>query len=78
MRSRHRWRRVARAHRPMGQPCTIVWCMLGCLDGLGGGPSCEHGLPGGVAMRSVWGLGGIVMRVSGPPKICDSYSYIYI
>jgi hypothetical protein len=40
----------------------------GGLGGLGGGPSCEHYLLGGLAIRFVWGLGGTVLRVLRPPN----------
>ena len=40
----------------------------GCLGGFGGGPSCEHYLRGGLAIRFVWGPGEAVLRLFGPPK----------
>ena len=41
----------------------------GCLGGLGGGPSCEHCLLGGLAIRFVWGL--------GPKKLCGIFRRLY-
>ena len=38
----------------------------GYLGGLGGGPSCEHRLLGGLAIRFVWGLG--FLRFLDPKK----------
>ena len=46
----------------------------GCLGGFGGGPSCEHYLRGGLAIRFVWGLGEAVLRLFRPQKIMW-YSY---
>ena len=40
--------------------------MHGYLGGLGGGPSCEHCLLGGLAIRFVWGLGGTIVRFLDP------------
>ena len=40
----------------------------GYLGGLGGGPSCEHCLLGGLAIRFVWGLGGTVLHFLDPKK----------
>ena len=77
MRSRHRWRRVAYAHRPTGQPCAIVWCLHSCLSKLGGGPSFEHCLLVGLATRFVWGLGGNIMRLLGPQILCGGFRALY-
>ena len=51
--------------------------MHGCLGGLGGGPSCEHYLLGGLAIRFVWGLGEVVLRFLGPQKLCGIYRCLY-
>ena len=45
-----------------------MWCVHGGLGGLGGGPSCEHYLLGGLAIRFIWGLGETVLCVLGPPN----------
>ena len=51
--------------------------MHGCLGGLGGGPSCEHCLLGGLAIRSVWGLGEAVLRFLDPKKLCGIFRCLY-
>ena len=43
----------------MGWPCAVVWGVHGCLGGLVGGPSSEHCVLGGLAIRFVWGLVGL-------------------
>ena len=54
-----------------------MWGVHGCLGGLVGGPSCEHCLLGGLAIRFVWGLGGIVPRFLDPKKLCGSFKCLY-
>ena len=54
-----------------------MWGVHGCLGGLVGGPSCEHSLLGGLAIRSVWGLGGTVLRFLDPKKLCGIYRCLY-
>ena len=49
----------------------------GCLGGLGGGPSCEHNLLRGLAIRYVWGLGGAVLRFLDPKKLCVIFRCLY-
>ena len=61
----------------MGWPCAVVWGVHGCLGGLVGGPSCEHCLLGGLAIRFVWGLGKAVLRFLGPKKSCGIYRRLY-
>ena len=77
MRSIHRWRRVAHAHRPMEWPCAVVLGVHGCLGGLVGGPICEHCLLGGLAIRFVRGLGGNVLRFLDPKNLCGIYRCLY-
>ena len=54
-----------------------MWCVHGCRSGLGGGPSCEHCLLGGLAIRFVWGLGGTVLRFLDPKNLCGIYRRLY-
>ena len=54
-----------------------MWCVHGGLGGLGGGPSCEHYLLGGLAIRFVWGLGGTVLRFLDPIKLCGIFRCLY-
>ena len=49
----------------------------GYLGGLGGGPSCEHCLLGGLAIRFVWGMGGTVLRFLDPKNLCGIFRCLY-
>ena len=51
--------------------------MDGYLGGLGGGPSCEHCLLGGLAIRSVWGMGEAILRFLDPNKLCGIFRRLY-
>jgi hypothetical protein len=55
--------------------------MHGCLGCLGGGPSCEHYMQRGLAIRSEWGMGGTVLRILrtfGTPDIYVVVIGVYI
>ena len=54
-----------------------MWGVHGYLGGLVGGPSCEHCLLGGLAIRFVWGLGGTILRFFGTQKLCGVYRRLY-
>ena len=49
----------------------------GFLGRLGGGPSCEHSLLGGLAIRFVWGLGEALLRFLDLNKICGIFRRLY-
>jgi hypothetical protein len=72
MRSRHRRRRVAHTHRPMGQPCTIAWCMHGSLGVFDGSPSFEHCLLRGqpYVLYGVWVALSALFWPKAPHDLC--------
>ena len=51
----------------------------GYLGGLGGGPSYEHYLLGGLAIRFsfLWGLGEVVLRFLDPEKLYGIFRGLY-
>ena len=54
-----------------------MWGVHGYLGGLGGGPSCEHCLLGGLAIRFVWGVGEAVLHFLAPQKVCGIFRWLY-